>query len=185
MRVSWDKSLEGQFKKTEDGRLETNFPERMVLIANHQIYTDWIYLWWTAYTSRMHGHIFIILKEVLKFIPIIGQGMMFYGFIFLSRKWATDEARFKYRINKLNTRHRGPLSGSQSLDPVWLLIFPEGTNMSKNGRINSKKWAEKTGVEDLQHLLLPRHTGLQYCLQGLNGTLDWIYDCTLVYEGIP
>lgn len=37
MRVTWDKSLNGQFRKTEDGRLETAFPERLILIANHQV----------------------------------------------------------------------------------------------------------------------------------------------------
>jgi 1-acyl-sn-glycerol-3-phosphate acyltransferase len=39
----------------------------------------------------MHGHLYIILKESIKYIPILGTGMMFYGFIFLSRKWATDK----------------------------------------------------------------------------------------------
>lgn len=37
MRVSGDKSVRGQMRKTEDGRLETDFPERMVLISNHQV----------------------------------------------------------------------------------------------------------------------------------------------------
>lgn len=138
-----------------------------------------------AYTSRMHGHLFIILKEVLKYIPIIGQGMMFYGFIFLSRKWAKDKPRFQHRLQKLKSRHGGSLSGTQSLDPMWLLIFPEGTNMSKNSKESSTKWAEKTGVKDMDHVLLPRHTGLQFCLQELKGTVDWVYDCTVVYEGVP
>jgi lysocardiolipin and lysophospholipid acyltransferase len=37
MRVSGDESVRGQMRKTEDGRLETDFPERMVLISNHQV----------------------------------------------------------------------------------------------------------------------------------------------------
>lgn len=37
MRVSGDESVRGQLRKTEDGRLECDFPERMVLIANHQV----------------------------------------------------------------------------------------------------------------------------------------------------
>src|ERR1700761_5956128 len=80
VRVSWDKTLRGQFHKTSAGRLETMFPERLVYVANHQVYTEWLYLWWIAYTSRMHGHIFIILKESLKYVPVLGPGMMFYGF---------------------------------------------------------------------------------------------------------
>lgn len=40
VRVSGDKSVRGQLRKRDDGsgRLETDFPERMVLIANHQVW---------------------------------------------------------------------------------------------------------------------------------------------------
>ncbi|KAJ4353692.1 uncharacterized protein N0V89_005422 [Didymosphaeria variabile] len=185
MRVSGDESVRGQLRQTEDGRLETDFPERLVLIANHQIYTDWVYLWWVAYTNKMHGHLYIILKESIKYIPVLGTGMMFYGFIFLSRKWAKDKERFQYRLRKLSSSHQGPMSGSSFLDPMWLLIFPEGTNLSDNGRVNSKKWADKNGIEDLRHAMLPRSTGLLFCLQELEKTVDYMYDCTVAYEGVP
>jgi 1-acyl-sn-glycerol-3-phosphate acyltransferase len=185
IRVSGDASIRGQLKQTSDGRLETTFPERLVLIANHQLYTDWLYLWWIAYTGRMHGHIYIILKEALKYVPIVGPGMMFYGFVFMSRKWQSDMPRLQHRLDKLKGRHTGPLSGSQTLDPMWLLIFPEGTNLSANTRKRSKAWAAKQGITDLQHQLLPRSTGLYFCLQQLRGTVDWLYDCTVAYEGTP
>ena len=185
VRVSGDRSVRGQLVGTKDGLLQTEFPERLVMIANHQLYTDWLYLWWFAYTNKMHGHIYIILKESLKYIPIIGPGIMFYGFVFMSRKWTHDKDRLHHRLQKLKSRHSGPMSGSRGLDPMWLMIFPEGTNLSANTRKGSKKWAEKQGVPDLQHLLLPRSTGLQYCLQELEGTIDWVYDCTMAYEGIP
>ena len=185
IRVSGDKSVRGQLIRTEEGLLQTKFPERLIMIANHQLYSDWVYLWWVAYTNKMHGHLYIILKESIKYIPIIGTGMMFYGFVFMSRNWVRDKPRLRHRLQKLTERHGGPLSGSQSLDPMWLMIFPEGTNLSANTRKGSKKWADKQGLQDLQHLLLPRSTGLQYCLQELKGTLDWVYDCTVAYEGIP
>jgi lysocardiolipin and lysophospholipid acyltransferase len=133
----------------------------------------------------MHGHLYIILKESIKYIPILGTGMMFYGFVFLSRKWSADKERFRYRLKKLSTSHSGPLSGSKGLDPMWLLLFPEGTNLSKNGRDGSKRWADKNQMEDLRHALLPRSTGLSFCLQELKGTVDYLYDCTLAYEGVP
>ena len=185
MRVSGDESVRGQLRQTKDGRLELDFPERLVMIANHQLYTDWLYLWWIAYTNRMHGHVYIILKESLKYIPIVGPGIMFYGFVFMARNWTRDKPRLQHRLQKLKARHGGPMSGSESLDPMWLMIFPEGTNLSANTRKNSAKWAEKQGIKDLQYQLLPRSTGLLYCLQELRGTLDWVYDCTVAYEGIP
>ena len=185
VRVSGDKSVRGQLLQTKDGRLETHFPERLVMITNHQLYSDWLYLWWLAYTSKMHGHVYIILKESLKYIPVLGPGMMFYGFVFMARNWARDKPRLQHRLQKLKRRHHDPLSGSQALDPMWLMIFPEGTNLSANGRASSKKWADKQGLQDLQHLLIPRSTGLLYCLQELQNTVEWVYDCTVAYEGIP
>lgn len=185
IRVSWDSSMRGQLRKTADGRLETNFPERMILMANHQIYTDWIYLWWMAYTSRMHGHIYIILKEPLKYIPLLGTGMMFYGFVFMARKWTSDKPRLAHRLRQLRSNHSGPQSGSAGLDPMWLLIFPEGTNLSANTRKKSIAWSLKSGTPDTKHELLPRATGMHFCLSELKGTIDWVYDCTVAYEGVP
>lgn len=37
VRVTGDKSVRHQLRRTEDGGLECDFPERMVLIANHQV----------------------------------------------------------------------------------------------------------------------------------------------------
>lgn len=37
VRVTGDKSVRHQLKRTSDGRLECEFPERMILIANHQV----------------------------------------------------------------------------------------------------------------------------------------------------
>ncbi|KIX10155.1 uncharacterized protein Z518_01236 [Rhinocladiella mackenziei CBS 650.93] len=185
IRVSWDKDLRGQFQKTNTGRLVTTFPERLVYIANHQVYTEWLYLWWIAYTRRMHGHIFIILKESLKYVPVLGPGMMFYGFVFMARKWASDKPRLRHRLEKLKTRHKGPMSGSEGFDPMWLLIFPEGTNLAANTKKVSEKYGEKVGIPHPRHVLLPRSTGLFFCLQQLHGTVDWVYDCTIAYEGTP
>lgn len=190
VRISGDKSIAGLLKQDKDGMLSVDFGERIVLMANHQIYTDWLYLWWIAYTNAppSHGHIYIILKESLKYVPLIGPAMMFYGFVFMARKWATDQARLRYRLQKLNSQHSGPLAGSQGglqLDPMWLLIFPEGTNLSANTRGGSQKYAAKSGIPDMRHTLLPRSTGLQFCLQELKDTVGYVYDCTIAYEPIP
>lgn len=186
IRVSGDASMAGQIKQTPDGRVEFNFPERMVLIANHQIYTDWLYLWWVGYanTPQMHGHLYIILKESLKYIPVAGTGMMFCGFIFMSRKMAVDQDRLAYRLKKLKSTHTAP-DGEKYLNPMWLLLFPEGTNLSKNSRNKSAKWAEKTGRKDPEHVLLPRSTGMFFTLNELKGTVEYVYDCTVAYEGVP
>lgn len=184
-RVSGDESVRGQVHLSEDGMLQTQFPERLVLIANHQVYTDWIYLWWIAYTNVMHGRIFIILKESLKYIPIVGQGMMFYGFIFMARKWQSDKPRLQHRLEKLKTRISGSKSSKSQFDAMWLLIFPEGTNLSLNTKRRSDEFGQKQGYPPFKHMILPRSTGLFFCLQQLRGTVDYVYDSTIAYEGPP
>lgn len=37
IRISGDHSVAGQIRRTPDGRVEFDFPERMVMIANHQV----------------------------------------------------------------------------------------------------------------------------------------------------
>ncbi|KAL8722109.1 MAG: hypothetical protein Q9225_001353 [Loekoesia sp. 1 TL-2023] len=176
VRVSGHKSIRGELLKTTEGNLLSNFPERIILIANHQIYTDWLYLWWIGYTNGMHGRIYVVLKESLRRIPIIGWGMQFSQFIFLKRNWEKDKDRLAAHLQKLNT---------DALAPMWLMLFPEGTNLHPVTRKSSKKWADKNKIPDMQHQLLPRSKGLQFCIQQLRKTVPYIYDCTIAYEGVP
>ena len=166
--------MRGQLIRTTDGGLLCNFPERMFLVANHQIYTDWLYLWWIGYTAGMHGRIYVILKESLKSIPVIGWGMQFAQFIFLKRKWEEDKPRLAQHMQRF-----------KNSKPMWLMMFPEGTNLADSTRLTSKKWAAKNGIKDMQHVLLPRSTGLHFMLSELKDTVDYVYDCTIAYEGVP
>ncbi|OMP82273.1 putative acyltransferase [Diplodia seriata] len=175
VHVSGDSSIPSQLSLKPDGSLQCQFPERMVLMSNHQLYTDWLYLWWIAYTSKMAGHVYIILKESIKNIPLIGWGSQFYNFIFLARNWEKDKPRFQEHLQQLNNPK----------DPMWLIIFPEGTNLSATTRESSRRWAEKNGIKDMRHQLLPRSTGLKFCLENLKDSTEWLYDCTIAYEGVP
>lgn len=175
VRISGDSTMRGQLLKTVDRSVVCNFPHRMILIANHQIYTDWLYLWWIGYTAGMHGRIYVVLKESLKRIPVIGWGMQFAQFIFLKRKWEMDKLRLAAHLQKFN----------KPKDPMWLMMFPEGTNLAPSTREASKAWADKNGIKDMQHTLLPRSTGLHFILQELSKTVDYVYDCTIAYEGVP
>ncbi|KAL8953459.1 MAG: hypothetical protein Q9222_000663 [Ikaeria aurantiellina] len=175
VRVSGHKSVRGQLLRTLEGDLISNFPERLILIANHQIYTDWLYLWWIGYTNGMHGRIYVILKESLRRIPVIGWGMQFSQFIFLKRNWEQDKDSLAAHLQKLN----------DGIAPMWLMLFPEGTNLHPVTREASKKWADKNEIPDMKHQLLPRSKGMQFCIQQLRKTVPYVYDCTIAYEGVP
>jgi 1-acyl-sn-glycerol-3-phosphate acyltransferase len=122
----------------------------------------------------MHGRIYIILKESLRRIPVIGWGMQFYRFIFLKRNWELDKPRLAVHMQTLN----------KPSDSMWLMIFPEGTNLAPSTREASRKWANQNGLLDMRYQLLPRSTGLQFCLKQLRNTVEFVYDCTIAYEGV-
>lgn len=145
-----------------------------------KMYNDWVYLWWTAYINNLPGYVYIVLKDSIKYIPIVGFGLRMAGFVFMSRKLKIDQPRLTHRLAQLT---RKDTAGRRA--PMWLLMFPEGTNLSKNGRAASVKWAKRQDISDLKYSLIPRSTGTYFCLKGLNGTVDWVYDCTLAYDGIP
>ena len=166
--------MRGQLIQTTDGGLLCNFPERFFLIANHDIYTDWLYLWWIGYAAGMHGQIYVVLKESLKSIPVIGWGMQFAQFIFLKRKWEEDKPHLAKHMQRFKNNK-----------PMWLMMFPEGTNLASDTRESSGKWAAKNGIKDMQHMLLPRSTGLHFMLKELKDNVEYVYDCTIAYEGVP
>lgn len=189
------------------GRLVSRALPKSVVIANHQIYTDWVFLWWLAYVSNLGGNVYIMLKKSLESIPLLGKGMRNYKFIFMNRKWEQDKINLTNILHELDMDARGvgriggniPLSISKEGEvvwdesnivkakqtwPYWLILFPEGTNLSAGTRAASKRFAEKTGVQPFKHVLLPRTTGLQFCLQKLRNSCDCVYDVTIGYSGV-
>ncbi|KAL6925929.1 hypothetical protein ACO0SA_000538 [Hanseniaspora valbyensis] len=189
---------------------KTHFKDKSVVIANHQIYTDWVYLWWLAYTSNLAGNIYILLKKSLESLPILGYGMKNYNFIFLSRKWGKDKINLHNHLNDINldSQGKGRLSGKQpettTLDgefiwaedtslpeendnkkwPYQLILFPEGTNLSANTKNKSAEFAKKIDRKPFNNVLLPHVTGLYEVLKTLP-TCKTLYDLTIAYSGVP
>ncbi|EJC98701.1 acyltransferase-domain-containing protein [Fomitiporia mediterranea MF3/22] len=161
--------------------VELRLPPKMVIIANHQIYADWWFVWCLTYFMNIHQGLFIVLKKSLKWVPVLGWGMQIFRFIFLARSWASDKHYLVSRLAKLGRK-------AQLEDtPLAIIIYPEGTVPSKNTRPISKKYADKMGIEDMTHTLLPRSTGLQYSLRALVPRVRnlKLLDITVAYPGIP
>lgn len=143
-----------------------------IIIANHQIYSDWLYLWFIAYLNNCHDHLFIIMKDSLKKIPILSYGMTNYSFVFLSRKWENDYLNMKTQFNKICN-----LSNN-----VWMLIFPEGTNINNAHLVKSQAYAKKVDGPIMNTVLLPRVKGLYLGLKELSSNTTKILDFTIGYS---
>ncbi|QLQ80402.1 hypothetical protein HG537_0D04030 [Torulaspora globosa] len=207
IRISTDNATlaKGTFRKV-NGKIISQLNRRSIIIANHQIYTDWVFLWWLTSTADLAGNIFIMLKKSLESIPILGYGMRNFKFIFLSRKWAQDKIILHNSLGVIdaNSRGVGPLSGARPwrVDddgemywdvnktddskswPYCLLLFPEGTNLSATTRRKSASFAEKVGRQPFNHVLLPHSTGLRSSLKLLRASVEVVYDVTIGYSGV-
>ncbi|KAJ3499649.1 hypothetical protein NLJ89_g10079 [Agrocybe chaxingu] len=161
-----------------------DLPTKFVLIANHQIYSDWWYAWcFTYFMSRhdVHRYVFITLKNSLRWVPIVGWGMQFFKFIFLARSWASDRQQLATDLASLGRE------AEREGKPLCFLLYPEGTLVSKDTRPRSKKYADKMGITDMKNMLLPRSTGLHYSLRSLAPRIPdlRLFDMTVAYPGIP
>ncbi|KZT52522.1 hypothetical protein CALCODRAFT_512032 [Calocera cornea HHB12733] len=169
--------------------VEFKLPQKFICIANHQnprangkqCYMDWMYLWCTLSFAHAHAHIYIILMDRFKWIPVVGWGMQFYRFMFIKRSWIADRIYLGKNLLKLGQW------AMKASEPFVLLIYPEGTLVSDSTRALSRKYSEKTGIPDMTNMLLPRSTGLLFCLRTLSPSIPdlGLVDFTVGYAGIP
>lgn len=152
-----------------------NLDNHAIVIANHQIYSDWVFVWFLAYLNKCADEIFIVMKRSLEKLPVLGFGMRNYNFVFLSRNWASDREYMVQSFRKVATVGK----------KCWLLIFPEGTNLSTTTYSKSLKYAEKAHLKPTQDVLLPRARGLYLACKNLGGTTRTLYDLTIGYSGHP
>ncbi|RDX69293.1 putative 1-acyl-sn-glycerol-3-phosphate acyltransferase 4, partial [Mucuna pruriens] len=146
--------------------------ERVVLIANHRTEVDWMYLWDLALRKGRLGYIKYILKSSLMKLPIFGWGFHILEFIAVERKWEIDEQILHQKLSTLNYPQ----------DPLWLSIFPEGTDYTDQKSIKSQKYAAEAGLPVLKNVLLPKTKGFHACLEALRASLDAVYDVTIAYK---
>lgn len=168
--------------RDEDGHfVSLNLPQRSVLITNHQVYADWLYAWVLAYFIGAQKDIFIVSKDSLKWVPIIGWGMQFYNFVFLKRSWGADRLTLVTKLAEIGQQ-------AEKYDrPLMFLLYPEGTVISQNTQPVSKRYADKLGIENTKNVILPRSTGLHYSLRSLSPRIPdlQLIDATIVYPGVP
>lgn len=92
--------------------------ERVLILANHRTEVDWMYLWDLAARKGRLGYIRYVLKSSLMRLPVFGWAFQILEFIPVERKWELDESK----MLRILSSYKDPD------DPLWLVVFPEGTD---------------------------------------------------------
>lgn len=208
--ISYDPAqLSGSSFRVVDGQLVSSLLPNAVWISNHQLYLDWLFLWFITYSARFADSVSIVLKANLAKLPILGPGMENFRFLFLLRRWETDKILLTNTLLEIDADARGlgPSSGMRCVSstnsttpgivswpegtatpnkiwPYHLFIFPEGTVLSPHTRERSNKFVDSMGRPKLRHVLLPRVRGIFLMLRLLRNTVEVVYDVTTAYSGL-
>ncbi|XP_077233234.1 putative 1-acyl-sn-glycerol-3-phosphate acyltransferase 5 [Tasmannia lanceolata] len=146
--------------------------ERVLLLANHRTEVDWMYLWDLAVRKGCLGYIKYILKSSLMKLPIFGWGFHVLEFISVERRWEVDESCMRQMLSTF----------MDPQDPLWLAVFPEGTDFTEEKCIQGQKFAAENGLPILHYVLLPKTKGFYACVEALRSSLDAVYDVTIAYK---
>ena len=114
----------------------------------------------------------VFMKKAIKWIPIVGWSWQFAEIIFLERNWEKDKAVMEKQVANL----------VDYPDPVWLLLFAEGTRYTAAKHAASIEFAQRAGLEPLQHLFMPRTKGFLLTVDQVRGRFPAIYSCTLAFD---
>ncbi|XP_062981674.1 lysocardiolipin acyltransferase 1-like [Elgaria multicarinata webbii] len=152
--------------------------ERSVIIMNHRTRIDWMFLW-----NYLLRYSYLRLEKIcpissLKGIPGFGWAMQVAAFIFVQGKWEEDRNHFENMLDYFCDIHQ----------PLQLLFFPEGIDLTDNTKARSNNYAEKNGLQKYEYVLHPRTTGFTFIVERLRdgNNLDAIHDITVAYpQNIP
>ncbi|MCD6496817.1 MAG: acyltransferase [Deltaproteobacteria bacterium] len=152
------------------------YGENAICIANHQQMTDIPYIFFLALAKGRLGDLKWMAKNIIKYVPGVGWGLLFLDTVFLDRDWASDEEHIRATFANL----------TQNDVPTWLISFPEGTRITPKKLEKSQQYAKSKKLPELKHLLLPRTKGFVASMVGLREHVRAVYDFTLGYEaGVP
>ena len=145
--------------------------ENAIVLANHQSSVDTILQLMVGWRYGRLGDVKFFIKDIIKWIPGPGWGMVFLECIFIKRNWDADRERVLRQLHKFQT---GQV-------PVWVNIYPEGTRLKPSSLAAAREFARGHGLPEPQRVLIPRVRGFLATLDGLQDHLQAVYDLTITY----
>ncbi|CAH0558061.1 unnamed protein product [Brassicogethes aeneus] len=146
--------------------------EHAFCIMNHSYDVDWVPGWMVCDRLGMLGNCKAYAKSATKYIPVLGWCWKFGEFVFLERNFEKDKENIHQQIGEL----------ADYPEPVWLLLFPEGTRFTPEKQKASVEFAAKSGKKALKYHLIPRTKGFIASLPRMQGKIHALYDVEVAYK---
>ncbi|THV77626.1 hypothetical protein D6C84_04850 [Aureobasidium pullulans] len=126
-----------------------------------------------AIRSGMLGRCRWFAKKALKWVPVLGWGLLVMGMPLVSRRWAEDKEEMERLFSGIK----------EGRWPVWLVSFSEGTRYRPKKHAEAVRWCASHGKSIPQHTLHPRTKGFVATVQQLRKTphVKAVYDITIAY----
>ena len=147
--------------------------ENALIIANHQDMPDAVVLMCLASRHGGLAHLKWFAKDVIKYVPGVGWGLLFLDCLFVKRNWDRDQGMITATFQ---TYLREQI-------PLWLVTFPEGTRITPKKLELAQTFAATNGHPRPERVLIPRTRGFTASVLGLGHHLQAVYDVTIAYPG--
>jgi len=151
---------------------ELPLQENSIVVLNHQKLVDIPVIFRLANAKKRLGDLKWFVKDVLKYVPGVGWGMLFLDCLFIKRNWMSDQAKIAKTFENIKTNKI----------PFWLMTFAEGTRFTPSKLAQSQKFAAERGLVIPKHVLIPRTKGFVVSVESLRGHAKAVYDFTIGYE---
>ncbi len=150
--------------------------ENAVLIANHQSMADVMALLAYGWRAARLGDMKWFVKDVIKWVPGPGWGMVFLDCIFLKRNWTQDREEIDRLFGKFKKEGI----------PIFLTSFLEGTRFTPSKHARAVEYAKEHDLYVPRNTLVPRTKGFIATMTGLDGYVDAVHDITIAYpDSVP
>jgi len=146
--------------------------EHAYCVMNHTYEIDWLIGWMICDRIHLLGNCKAYAKKVIQYMPILGWAWKFSEFVFLERSFDKDKDVINRQITEL----------ADHPDPMWLLLFPEGTRFTREKHKASEDFAQQKNLPELKYHLQPRTRGFIASLPSMKGKVPAIYDILLAFK---
>ncbi len=147
--------------------------ENAIVVANHRDYSDIVMLLCLGARERRLGDMKWFVKDVLKYLPGVGWGMLFLDCIFVKRDWTADRASIEKVFAKVKNNDIS----------IWLMSFLEGTRLTPGKLASSQRYMATLNLDPTNRVMVPRTKGFVASVRGLGSHLQAVYDVTIAHEG--